>query len=75
MMLLVACGIDANDHVVPLAFALVPIENHEWWTWFLKYLDYSFPSFKTLNHLDGRSGDAQVVIGIKVKHSVILTIE
>jgi hypothetical protein len=33
MMLLVACGIDANDHVVPLAWDLVPIENHEWWTW------------------------------------------
>ena len=27
MMLLVACGIDANDKVVPLAWALVPIEN------------------------------------------------
>jgi hypothetical protein len=51
MMLLVACGIDANNHVVPLAWALVPIENHEWWTWFLKYLDYSFPSFRTLNHI------------------------
>ena len=25
--------------------------------------------------VDGRSGDTQVVIGIKVKHSVILTIE
>ena len=27
MMLLVACGIDANDKVVPIAWALVPIEN------------------------------------------------
>jgi MULE transposase domain/MuDR family transposase len=51
MMLLVACGIDANDHVVPLAWALVPIENHEWWTWFLNYLAYTFPSFRTLNHI------------------------
>jgi hypothetical protein len=28
-----------------------------------------------MQSVDGRSGDAQVVIGIKVKHSVILTIE
>src|ERR1700679_1045279 len=26
MILLVACGIDANEHVIPLAWALVPIE-------------------------------------------------
>ena len=30
MMLLIACGIDANDKVVPLAWALVPIENEIW---------------------------------------------
>jgi len=29
IILLVACGIDANDHVVPLAWVLVPIENHD----------------------------------------------
>jgi hypothetical protein len=40
MMLLVACGIDANDKVVPIAWALVPIENETWWTWFLGYLKY-----------------------------------
>jgi hypothetical protein len=31
MMLLIACGIDANDHVIPLAWALVPIEDASWW--------------------------------------------
>src|ERR1700710_1917511 len=40
MMLLVACGIDANDKVVPIAWALVPIENETWWTWFLGYLKH-----------------------------------
>jgi hypothetical protein len=38
MMLLVECGIDANDNVVPIVWALVPIENETWWTWFLGYL-------------------------------------
>ena len=27
MQLLIACGIDANDEVLPIAWALVPIEN------------------------------------------------
>ena len=27
MMLLIACGIDANDKVVPITWALIPIEN------------------------------------------------
>jgi len=39
-MLLIACGIDANDKVVPIAWALVPIENETWWTWFLGYLKH-----------------------------------
>jgi hypothetical protein len=50
MILLVACGIDANDHVVPLAWALVPVENHDWWTWFLVYLKYCFPALIGDNH-------------------------
>ena len=51
MILLVACGINANDYVVPLAWALVPIENHNWWTWFLVYLRYCYPIFKEDNHI------------------------
>lgn len=51
MILLVACGIDANEHVIPLAWALVPIENHEWWGWFLIYLKYSYPVFEEDNHI------------------------
>jgi hypothetical protein len=43
IMLLVACGIDANDYVVPLVWALVPIENHEWWTWLMKRSENNLP--------------------------------
>ena len=38
MMILIACGIDANDKVIPLERGLVPIENEMWWSWFLCYL-------------------------------------
>jgi hypothetical protein len=30
-MLLVATGIDANDNVLPLSWAIVPTENEKWW--------------------------------------------
>ena len=43
MLLLIACGIDANSNVVPLAWALVPIEDEIWWNWFLIYLKASYP--------------------------------
>jgi transposase-like protein len=51
MMLLVACGIDANDQVIPLAWALVPIENKIWWTWFLRYLKHSIPALSAECHI------------------------
>jgi hypothetical protein len=44
MMLLICCGIDANDRVLPIAWGLVPIENEEWWTWFLEHLKEAFPA-------------------------------
>jgi hypothetical protein len=34
LTLLIAVGIDAEDRVLPVAFALVPIENEKWWKWF-----------------------------------------
>jgi hypothetical protein len=37
LTLLVAVGIDTEDHVLPLAFALVPIENEKWWSWFCEH--------------------------------------
>jgi len=42
LTLLLAVGIDAEDRVHPLAFALVPIENEQWWSWFYTYLIDAF---------------------------------
>lgn len=36
--LLVAIASDANDHLVPLAFALVERENNDTWSWFFNLL-------------------------------------
>jgi transposase-like protein len=51
MMLLIACGIDANDKVVPLAWALVPIENEVWWAWFLGYLKHCIPTLDSEDYV------------------------
>ena len=51
MILLVACGIDSNGNVVPLAWGLVPIEDTQWWTWFLQYLHFCFPITRARNHV------------------------
>jgi transposase-like protein len=45
MQLLICCGLDANDEVIPLAWGLVPTENEVWWKWFCVYLRTAFPSF------------------------------
>jgi transposase-like protein len=42
MNLLVASGVDANGKTLPLAWALVPIENGSWQRWFLKHLEKAF---------------------------------
>jgi hypothetical protein len=42
MNLLIAGGVDANSKTLPLAWALVPIENGPWWRWFLKHLKKAF---------------------------------
>jgi transposase-like protein len=44
LTLLLAVGIDAEDRVIPLAFALVPGENEKWWSWFCKHLALAFDS-------------------------------
>lgn len=36
--LLTAVGIDANDGIYPVAWAMVSKENHENWLWFLELL-------------------------------------
>ena len=38
MQLLITCGIDTNNNGVPLAWALVPIEDEYQWTWFFEQL-------------------------------------
>lgn len=44
LTLLLAVGIDAEDRVIPLAFALVPGENEKWWSWFCEHLALAFDS-------------------------------
>ena len=50
MMLLFARGIDANDQVIPLAWALVPIEESSWWSWLLRYLKVCYPGMDVDNY-------------------------
>ena len=33
--LLIATGMDGEDHLIPLAFSLVEGENNDSWSWFL----------------------------------------
>jgi hypothetical protein len=42
MMLLICARIDANDQVLPLAWALVLIKNKKWWFWFMDNLHDAF---------------------------------
>lgn len=51
IMLLIACKIDANDQVIPLAWALVPIEETSWWSWFLRYLKACYPKMDMDKHV------------------------
>jgi len=39
---MIICGINVNDNVIPLSWALVPTENKEWWTWFLAFVSVNF---------------------------------
>lgn len=41
---MIAVGIDANDNVLPLSWALVPTESEEWWTWVCDFLKDCFTS-------------------------------
>ncbi|KAK9921819.1 hypothetical protein M0R45_030315 [Rubus argutus] len=40
--ILTAVGIDANNGMYPIAFAIAEVENQETWTWFLEYLMRDF---------------------------------
>jgi hypothetical protein len=49
MQLLVIYSIDANDEVLPVAWGLVPIENTQWWTWFLEAFKECFDDSNDIN--------------------------
>jgi hypothetical protein len=42
LILLIVVGIDAEDRILPLTWALVPSENETWWTWFCEHLFEAF---------------------------------
>ncbi|KAK9912564.1 hypothetical protein M0R45_036426 [Rubus argutus] len=44
--ILTAVGVDANNGMYPIAFAIAEVENQEIWTWFLEYL---IGDLKTVN--------------------------
>lgn len=52
MQLLVACGLDADERVVPCAWALVLAEDEENWTWFMYFLRDAF--LQESGYLDNR---------------------
>jgi transposase-like protein len=57
LTLLIAVGIDGEDRILPLAWALVPTENEVWWSWFCKNLVKAFerdllPSYVVISDLD-----------------------
>jgi hypothetical protein len=43
MTLLVAVTRDGNNKTLPLAWAIVPGESTEHWSWFLEHLEQAFP--------------------------------
>jgi hypothetical protein len=51
MMLLIATGLDANNQILPLSWAIVPTENTEWWIWFCQCLNAWFPGLRAKDHV------------------------
>jgi hypothetical protein len=45
LTLLIAVEIDAEDCILPFAWALVPSENETWWSWLYKHLSEAFHGF------------------------------
>ena len=63
MILAVAVGIDANDEVLPVCWALMPQENEYWWSWFCGNMGQAFPDLK----LPQRASTNWVVISDREK--------
>ena len=64
MMLLIATGIDANDQVVLLSWALVPTESTEHWTWFMQFLSKNFTCFNDQDFIFISDRDKGISIGL-----------
>ena len=43
-ILLIAVGLDANNESLPLAWAVVPVEDGNHWKWFLRQFQAAYPS-------------------------------
>jgi len=52
--LLLAVSIDANGHIVLLAWAIVEGENSDSWTWFLNHLKHAIPQIMTATIMSDR---------------------
>jgi hypothetical protein len=63
MILAVTVGIDANDEVLPVCWALMPQENEYWWSWFCGNMVQAFPDLK----LPQRASTNWVVISDREK--------
>jgi transposase-like protein len=74
MMLLIACGINANDQVILLAWALVPIKEASWWNWFLRYLKACYPEIDVENYtfISNREKGIAQAIPEQFEHSIHL---
>ena len=65
---LMALGLDANDSTLMLAFSLVPIEDHNSWSYFLANLVGAIPSLTTLEtvlvskHANGSASAASLLL-------------
>ena len=63
MILTVAVGIDANDEVLPVCWALMPQENEYWWSWFCGNIGQAFSDLQ----LPQRASTNWVVISDREK--------
>ncbi|XP_071937522.1 uncharacterized protein [Coffea arabica] len=76
-MLLTAVGIDANDCIYPVAYAVVEVENKNSWKWFIEFLKYDLSiseqnSWTIISDRQKGLGSAieEVVPGVEHRHCV-----
>lgn len=54
MILAVTVGIDANDNVLPICWALIPRENEYWWHWYCNQMALAFPTLHQVQEDTGK---------------------